>query len=267
MNYKDILDMEDGNRTRIYLHLEGKFLRAYNQSAFLFWDRITRFKLTRRFVKAVNTYMIYLGFPIESKGKWLRDYKLEQLSDKLYLVEPGGKPIEDTEYTQFEEAARLDTEAKDRYTIHTSVIEKQPVFELAMTIATDCLVYGRNIPKTDMVPYGDFVKKASFDVALMVSRFYDQEDRRKAADKIQERIRDFQFGLQVLAEPSVHAVSRNAMAKAMEESNSLYGQVELLAKGGSRKGAEGKVDKGAKADSCATPEAPGDEQQGKPNDE
>lgn len=87
MNFIDILRLEDNNRNRIFLHHEGMFLRAYNQSAFLCWDRISRFKLKRRLVKNVNAWVISLGFPFNTKDKWLRDRKVTRLNEKLYVVE------------------------------------------------------------------------------------------------------------------------------------------------------------------------------------
>lgn len=235
MNYREILDFEDKNRTKIYLHVEGKFFRAYNQSAFLFWDRIQRFRLTRRFVKTVNAHMIYLGFPMDSAGKWLREYELKRLDEKLYLVEPGGDPIDDASYLQFEEAARLETQAKDRYTVHTSVIEKQPVFELARTIAVECLKWGRHVPKTDLVPYGNEMKVLSYAILKRVKGFYDAADRGDEALKIQALIKEFQLAIQILADPEVRGISENAAAKVMEESSNLFGQIGVLGKTSAKK--------------------------------
>ena len=233
MTFEEILKIEDANSDRIYLHLEGMFLRAYNQSAFLCWDRIAKFKLTRRFVKTVNTHFIYLGFPENTKGKWLHDRKVVKLTDKLFMVEVEGGPIDEAAYLQFEEAARVETETKDRYTVHTSVIEGQPVYQLAVTLMQNCLMWGRNVPKTDLEPYGNEMKWHSYEAARKLRSFYDSEDRDAAADEIQSHLCALQFALTVLKDAK--DISENAFALGSEQSSALYGQVELL-----RKPAKGK---------------------------
>lgn len=228
MNFEQILALEDRNANKIYLHKEGLFLRCYNQSAFLFWKHVAQMKLTRRFIKKVNTHMIYLGFPEGTKKKWLRDRKVEKLDDKLFVVIMDGESIDDAEYLQFEEAARVQTETKDRYTVHTSIIEKQPVFELAQSLMLQSLTWGRNVPKTDLVPYGNEMKCLSYEICWRVSRFYDAENREKEAKGIQDLIRRYQFAVKTLKE--ANDIGEKGFSMAMEQSGSLFGQIELLGK-------------------------------------
>ncbi len=69
MTIADILNIEDNNSDRIYLFHEGAFLKAYEHSAFLFHRYVSSFKLSYRFYKNTNRYVISLGFPKESAKK------------------------------------------------------------------------------------------------------------------------------------------------------------------------------------------------------
>lgn len=49
----------------IRLMVEGKFLRAYNQSAWLFQSCITEHKVVRKYIKSLSQNVYFIGFPVE----------------------------------------------------------------------------------------------------------------------------------------------------------------------------------------------------------
>lgn len=77
MTYSQILQIEDSDIGRIHMYHEGLFLRAYQQSAFLLHTTVYPFKVSRRFIKAVNKTVYSVGFPYESRYKWLKNLKTE----------------------------------------------------------------------------------------------------------------------------------------------------------------------------------------------
>lgn len=49
----------------IRLIVEGKFLRAYNESAWLFQSCITEHKVVRKYIKSLSQDVYFIGFPME----------------------------------------------------------------------------------------------------------------------------------------------------------------------------------------------------------
>ena len=72
-------------------------MKAYERSAFFIHTYIKDFKLSKRYIKAVNMDVVSLGFPENTLPKWLNGYVYDY--------------------------------AADRYTPNTSVIEKSPVYK------------------------------------------------------------------------------------------------------------------------------------------
>jgi len=59
----EILAREDANPGRIYFYREGPFLKAYQQSAYMFVRDCAKFKPTKKYVKAVGREIVSIGFP------------------------------------------------------------------------------------------------------------------------------------------------------------------------------------------------------------
>lgn len=81
---KDILQ-EERNREngRLVLFLEGKFWKAYEQSAYTL-TKLYGFKPSKRFVKLVGEDIISVGFPLEQLSKYLPNAQVEQDGKKCY---------------------------------------------------------------------------------------------------------------------------------------------------------------------------------------
>ena len=70
MTISEIISLEKSKKPdEILLHLEGIFLRAYEQSAWLFYHCIKQFEVKKKFVKAAGSDIVYLGFPESSVQK------------------------------------------------------------------------------------------------------------------------------------------------------------------------------------------------------
>lgn len=63
MQIKEILAIEEKNKSDIHLHKDGLFWRAYDVSAYQFVKYFRQFKLTKKRMKTVQKELVYLGFP------------------------------------------------------------------------------------------------------------------------------------------------------------------------------------------------------------
>lgn len=68
---KDILQEERGRESNcLVLFLEGKFWKAYEQSAYIL-TKFYNFKPSKRFIKLIGEEVISVGFPLEQLSKYL----------------------------------------------------------------------------------------------------------------------------------------------------------------------------------------------------
>lgn len=105
MTLQEIIAAENCNTDRIYLYPEGVFWKAYERSAFAFVRRISRYKITKRFVKYLDTEIVSLGFPDTSRARVLGDRPV-QAGPYGMLVLDGGT-IDPSVYARWKEAIPL----------------------------------------------------------------------------------------------------------------------------------------------------------------
>ncbi|MCD4726646.1 MAG: hypothetical protein K8R46_03220 [Pirellulales bacterium] len=89
MKIEDILKTEDNSN--IYLHNEGLFWRAYEYSAYAFAKSIKQYNTKKKFIKKVNSEIVFLGFPDSTLGNILALCKQKGFAvnknDKLITIE------------------------------------------------------------------------------------------------------------------------------------------------------------------------------------
>ncbi len=61
MKIEDIIKTEDNEN--IFLHNEGLFWRSYEYSAFAFIKSIKQYNAKKKFIKIVNSDIVFIGFP------------------------------------------------------------------------------------------------------------------------------------------------------------------------------------------------------------
>ena len=61
MKIEDIIKTEDN--TNIFLHNEGLFWRSYEYSAFAFVKNVKPYNAKKKFIKIVNSDIVFIGFP------------------------------------------------------------------------------------------------------------------------------------------------------------------------------------------------------------
>ncbi len=225
MTYAEILSLEDNNENKIYLFREGSFLKAYEHSAFLFHRYIHEFKLSRRFIKTVNRPVISLGFPESSLKKWFYAYPVDTISEKLLCVDIE-KSVDEVEYQNWTEIARIEANPGDRFTVHTGIIEGQPVYKTAYDILVHVIDMSKNIEKNMQVPFGLRMKSLSYDIAYGIKILYDLPDRSEQIDLIQKQCAELAFLIQLLRDKK--QISLDSFAFESERIVSVSKQLEGL---------------------------------------
>lgn len=64
MTKKEIFDIEQTNRDKIYLYKEGMFWIAYERSAYRFANYIRPYRATKKMINSIALEMVSLGFPV-----------------------------------------------------------------------------------------------------------------------------------------------------------------------------------------------------------
>ena len=81
---EEILHHErERNINDLVLFLEGKFWKAYEQSAYVL-ARLYGFKPTKRYIKLINQEVISVGFPEEALSKYLSNARVDQEKKMLH---------------------------------------------------------------------------------------------------------------------------------------------------------------------------------------
>ena len=227
MTFAEIFASEDCNTDKIYLYRVGNFMKAYEHSAFLFHRWIKDFKLSYRMVKKENRYVVSLGFPESVKGKWLHDYPVHEVRPDVFVCDIA-KKVDEAEYAQWLEMARLQANAGDRYTVHTSLIERQPVFKTAYDLLLNVCMLMEHVAKTLRSPFASESLRLATDIAYGVSVLYDTPDRNESIDKIREDCHYLAFILRVLKDRK--QISSDSFAFCSERIVSVSKQLDALRK-------------------------------------
>lgn len=110
MQAKEIIAIEVKNRADIHLHKDGLFWRAYNVSAYQFIKYFKKFKINKRFVKAIQAELAYLGFPEKSLAALLEEAEksnYEVRKSELHIHISGLPAIMGNDYSEWFEKIPL----------------------------------------------------------------------------------------------------------------------------------------------------------------
>lgn len=88
MKIKEIVEIESKNIDSIILLREGLFWRAYEKSAYHFTRNVKQFRPIKKFIKAINSEVVYLGLPNNSLKTILKladNKKVDQNKQKIVI--------------------------------------------------------------------------------------------------------------------------------------------------------------------------------------
>lgn len=223
MTFKEIISREESNEDSIYLYREGMFMKAYERSAFFAHTLIHEFKLSKRYIKTVNMDVISLGFPEQTVPKWLNGYVYEYVQEGLIRCRMR-KKFDEVEFHNWKEVVSVNV--GDRFTPHTAVIEKSPVYKVAYDLMTQTMQFAAHISKNVSNPVGVRIKELTYRLCYAVRTLYDVPDRDAQIDKALEYCSEIKFALQVLKD--LKEISVNTFALASERVVSVSRQLSAL---------------------------------------
>lgn len=91
------MKIEQANIDKIYLYREGGFWKAYERSAYMFYRHIRKYLVQKKYVKSVDSYVVYLGFPDSKVSDLTRDYTVT-VPDEKQLVVSSGHSVDPSEF-------------------------------------------------------------------------------------------------------------------------------------------------------------------------
>ena len=101
MTKRQIFDEEEDNYSRIILHREGVFWKAYNHSAFMLCSQVREYKIATNFYNSIQFDALFsVGFPCNSEAMHLKGLSILSRSfDRLELQSPSS--ITEYEYNKW----------------------------------------------------------------------------------------------------------------------------------------------------------------------
>lgn len=91
MTIQEKVETEKHNEDKIYLYKEGGFWKVYEKSAYLFYNNIKKYLVQKKFVKCVDSYVVYIGFPNSKIAELTRNYSVSIPDERTIVVEMGGR--------------------------------------------------------------------------------------------------------------------------------------------------------------------------------
>lgn len=225
MTYKEIISREEENTDSIYLYREGMFMKAYDRSAFLAYTQIHEFKLSMRYIKTVNMDVVSLGFPESTIPKWLNSFFYEYIADGLIRCR-SRKPFDEVEFNNWKELIKVRVNVSERYTPHTSIIEKSPVYKVTYDLLTQVMTFSVHISKNASNPLGIRLKELCYKLSYAVRTLYEVSDRDAHIGNALEYCSEIKFILQLLKD--LKEISVNSFALASERTVSVSKQLTSL---------------------------------------
>lgn len=225
MTYREILELEDRNTSRVILHMEGKFLRAYEHSAFLFHQYVQSFKLSYRYIRTVNRYVISLGFPAESSRKWMGNFPMTRMGENSFVFDIN-KSVDEVMYNNWREMVAGTANPGDKYTVQTRLIEKQPVFKVAYDQLLEVTGRSKNFSKHVRIPLGDRTKTLLYELCHEIRDIYDVADRGELINEAQGKCDSLLLNYQALRD--LREISPDLFALLSEGIVSVRTQLEGL---------------------------------------
>ena len=167
--------------------------------------------------------VISLGFPEQTVPKWLNGYVYEWVQDGLLRCHMR-KAFNEVEFHNWKEVVSVNV--GDRFTPHTALIEKSPIYKVAYDLMTQVFNFSAHISKNIANPLGLRLKDLAYQLCYAVRMLYDVADRDTHIDKAIEYCSEIKFALQVLKD--FKEISVNTFALASERIVSVSKQLSAL---------------------------------------
>lgn len=195
---EEILHHErERNINDLVLFLEGKFWKAYEQSAYVL-SRLYGFKPTKRYIKLINEEVISVGFPEESLDKYLSNARIDR--EKKILRAWVQCPQSDQSFVEWKNATRI----KEKKEILQTEVGKQksenelepsrvkdiglPVFRVAYDLLLRLFHDCKKMTKDYRYTLGEDIKKRFLRLEVCIYYANDQKDKEQKQRYITEAL-------------------------------------------------------------------------------
>lgn len=151
MTIQEKIKIEQDNVDKVYLYREGGFWKAYERSAYLFYQHVKKYLVQKRYVKTADAYVVYLGFPDSKVSELTRDFVVTVPQEKQ-LVVTVDQPIDVAEFETWKaliEMKREEVKAAPS-TTETDEAEKEAIlrirnFMLESANPIECLIFVKEL--------------------------------------------------------------------------------------------------------------------------
>ena len=148
---------------------------------------------------------------------------LPDAMEKLAKIEMR-EPFDEMAYINWKDAQVLNP--NDRFTPHTAIIEKTPVYKVAYDYLLQLFTFSKNISKDVNSVVGKQLKELSYRMCYMVRTLYDVPDRNEHIDAATAICDEILFILQLLKD--LREISLNTYTLASERIVSVSKQLSGL---------------------------------------
>lgn len=209
----------------IILFREGNFMKAYDESAFLFVSHLKPYQVNRSFVKTVGKEVYSLGFPYLSTEKILSGTVWRNALDGTIEVDlPAGATFDGDGYAQWRDGVR----AQPRPAKHPSS-ENLQCFKVAYELLLEFYKVNANVCREYKFSLSEKIKSDLMDVLLSIYALNDlslnSEDRLAAAKSAIRHLRSAKIGVRLLHD--LKQLSQNRFASFADSFTTL---LQILAK-------------------------------------
>ena len=194
---KDILQDE---RTResgqLVLFLEGKFWKAYEQSAYIL-TKCYNFKPSKRFVKLIGEDVISVGFPQEQLPKYLPNATFVEDGKKIYATV--NTPCDRLAFLEWKSSTRIKepkskpigpVEVPEEWRVKPQVMKEEnlPVFKMVYDLLLRVFHESRKLDKDFRYSLGEDLKHLLMRVEVCIYHANEEKEALRKVDFINEAL-------------------------------------------------------------------------------
>ncbi len=231
MKVSDILALERSGSPTLYLHKEGKFWRAWEQSAYLFHTHFKAFQLIKRHFKNQNEYLVYLGFPENTLAVYLgqsalKGWSIEQEKEQVRIL--GIPHVADFEEwkaaIEVKKEAERPQEAPEPARIkqgHGHRADFLPAYKLGYECVLDLMRMTDKLPREHRFTLGEHLRKSSLAFLLGLWKAAAGREKTENLAKVEDALDETRLLLRLCCD--LRLVDLDAFARIAQN-------VELLAR-------------------------------------
>ena len=202
MTKQEIYKSEQSNDKDIILYPEGKFYKAYERSAWRLCMLVHEFKVSCRWVGTAGAYIVSVGFPLESLGKWMSEWACSYLPEGCVVASCAGSemhaslPFDEWKELQINATAQKVRKAKEEHSGDIGLRLYGLSYRLALELAKDAALLNRQYRYS----LGEQIRMSSFHLSLDVEVAGLSGDKLAPVERAVEGVRELQLCMRMLVD-------------------------------------------------------------------